>query len=75
MRVYTGNPQKADPSDHIQLLFLFSMSTPCDGGSALGKHLSFQQKLWRSHVNYFANFLIRCNLYRMASSGKQDKDC
>lgn len=37
MRVYTGNPQKADPSDHIQLLFLFSMSTLCDGGSALGE--------------------------------------
>lgn len=27
-----------------------------------GKHLSFQQKLWQSHVNYFAHFLIRCNL-------------
>lgn len=37
MRVYTGNPQKADPSDHIQLLSLFSMSTLCDGGSALGE--------------------------------------
>lgn len=40
-----------------------------------GKQLSFQQRLWWSHVKYFANFLIRCNLYRRASSDKQDKDC
>lgn len=57
-RVCIGKVQQADPRDHIQLLFLFSMCTLYNGDSALGETSLLLMSFGGHRRNSFANFLI-----------------